>query len=88
MIWPFTLLIRSSPRSQAEEIAELVVQKSNEKMTQFQIEVNNRFKEVQAQLNQLDTNISLIDKKLSVKELKDRQDYGQMKYRISQLDSL
>lgn len=78
---------RDNPKDHAEQIAEIVVKRTNERLEVFELSLNNRLKELQSQIHLLDTNINLIDKKLSLKELKDKQSYGHMKYKIEELSS-
>ena len=72
-------------KKQAEEVAKIVVDETKKLLEDFQMEIQNRFKEVQAQLRIIDTNIELIERKMAIKELNDRQQYGQLHYKIHEV---
>ena len=84
--WLKNLFARQNPiEQQANEMAQIIIDKTNERLIHFQVEVNNQFKEVKSHIRQLDTNIEIIDKKLSKKEFADKQQYGQLHYKLNEV---
>ena len=84
--WLKNIFKRQNPMERhAHEMAQIIVDKTNERLTHFQVEVNHRFNEVQSQIRQLDTNIEIIDQKLSKKDFADKQQYGQLHYKLNEV---
>jgi len=66
----------------AKLVADLVIEKTTEVFKSFQIEINDRFREVKAQIRQLDTNLELLERKIVIKDLNDKHQYGQIHYKL------
>ncbi|MFZ4714004.1 MAG: hypothetical protein ACOYL6_09845 [Bacteriovoracaceae bacterium] len=71
-----------------KELAKLLTAETKEVLQSFHLEVNNRFREVQAQLKIIDQNIELIERKIQSKDLTDRQTYGHIHYKLEELKDL
>ncbi|MFW5887253.1 MAG: hypothetical protein ACOCUH_00490 [Bacteriovoracia bacterium] len=84
MLW-FTKRKQSRTKNEANEIAQIVVGETQKVFEGFHLEVNNRFREIQAQLNKLDQNIEILEKKLFTKELQDKQQYGHIQYKLNEV---
>ena len=72
-------------RDQAKLIAETVIVETKAIFQNFQTEINDRFREIQAQLRQLDTNLELLERKIVIKEMQDKQSMGQMHYKLHEV---
>lgn len=71
--------------SEVKEIASALLTETKQVFEAYQLEMNSRLREIQAQLKVMDQNIEILDKKLSHKEHTDRQTYGQLHYRLEEL---
>lgn len=73
-------------------LAKLITQEmkadTKDLIDRLHFEVNQRFREVQAQLQIMDSNLELLEKKINIKELSDRQSYGQLHYKIEELNTI
>lgn len=85
--WIFQLFNHKDSNKQANLIASIVVDQTNQQLEKYQLEINSRLREIKSQINIIDTNIALLDKKLSLKELKDKQQYGHIQYKMNQIKS-
>lgn len=70
---------------QAREITDMVVAETKKIFESFHLEVNNRFREIQAQMKQIDTNIELLERKIVIKEMNDRHEYGHLHYKLHEV---
>jgi len=82
------LFNRSKQQKQedAREIAALVVSETKKALDEFSNEIDLRFKEVQAQLRKIDDNFDVLEQKLQLKDLQDKQQYGHLTYKIHEVD--
>lgn len=71
-----------------KELATLLTEETKNVLREFQLEVNHRFQEVQAQLRLIDSNIEIIERKILNKDMTDRQTYGHIHYKLEELKDL
>lgn len=72
----------------AKLITEEMKENNTDLIQRLHFEINQRFREVQAHLQIMDSNIELLEKKINIKELSDRQNYGQLTYKIEELNTI
>ncbi len=72
-------------QEEARTITDMVVGETKKIFELFHLEVNNRFREIQAQIRQLDTNIELLERKLVIKDMSDKRKYGQLHYKLHEV---
>jgi hypothetical protein len=71
--------------NEISQIAKALLTETKSVFESYQLEMNSRLREIQAQLRVMDQNIEILDKKLSLKEHTDKQTYGQLHYRLEEL---
>jgi hypothetical protein len=87
MLW-FKTKKESVRSDELKELAKLLMIETKEAMKEFHLDVNNRFREIQAQLKIIDQNIELIERKIQTKDMSDRQTYGHIHYKLEELKDL
>lgn len=70
-----------------ETIVEKITKNLNQNLNQFESKQEEKFELVLEHLEKLRFELSNLDQRISSKEIKDRQDYGQMQYKLNSLQS-
>ncbi len=70
-----------------EMIVEKITKNLNQNLNSFESKQDEKFELVLEHLEKLRFELSNLDQRISSKEIKDRQDYGQMQYKLNSLQS-
>ena len=81
----FKKKLPSNHTENAKETAKLVVEEVNQLLSNHQNEINKRIDELKAHIRTIDTNIELLERKIILKELSDRKQYGQLHYKLNEV---
>lgn len=83
---PKTKLARKhSSEEEAQKIASVVVQETNKLLKEYQLKVSEELHEIKAQLRQIDTNIELIERKINIQDMLNKQQIGQLHYKLHEV---
>jgi len=74
-------------KSQARQISDLVKTDLEELFDKFNLQINARFKEIEARLIKLDRNLELLETRLTTKEISDKQTYGHLSYKMAEISN-
>ncbi len=71
----------------ANNISKIVVSEVSKVIEKFQKNVLERFKVLEFQLEQIDTNVKLLEKKIIIKDMSDQRNYGNIQYKLAETSS-
>lgn len=77
--------LKSKKKVEAETITHMVVDHVGDLLKDLQLKQDQRFNEIQAHLNELNLSIQSVDKKLHIKDIQDKQNYGQLHYKLHEV---
>lgn len=72
-------------RRKEERIVSRIVEETNYLLKDLHNSLENQLSEISIRLDVIESEVELINKKMATKEIRDRQDYGHLTYKVQEL---
>lgn len=69
----------------AKEMARDIFSETRELLEQHNLNVSNQISELKAELKEMNMALNSLERKLQIKDIKDRQQYGQLHYKLHEV---
>lgn len=79
--------IKKKPKNNNEELVKMITAEMQGVAHTIRLDFQNRFEELQENIKELSVNFKHLESQLLVKDLRDKQQYGHLHYKIHEVKS-
>jgi hypothetical protein len=80
----FKILFRKEKQNPNKEVVSEIISQTSELIQNLHNQMDLRFREISSQIKELETGLTQLENKLLSKDLKDKQAYGLLHYKINE----